>query len=228
MFHHLDPDRRTVNGPSDPVVAGVVPGWFGKLPGMGDFAHRRLPESFSEAWDRWLRSGLARLRVRHLDWPDRYLEAPLWCFVLGNDVIDARRWIGVLVPTLDRMGRHFPFTMVGELVSPDSELSGRTLARVREWWGHARRAVIEAAQGDLDAVGFEVLLHRLFAGGDTPQSDVDEATLALPVVGQSLWFTDPTAEAGLGMTSQGLPQDDQFEALFGGVPGATELEPEAS
>ena len=48
------------------------------------------------------------------------------------------------------------------------------------------------------------------------------------MVGQSLWFTDPAAEVGLGMTSQGLPQDDQFEALFGGVPGATELEPEAS
>ena len=37
------------------VVTGTgVPGWFGKLPGLGDFASRRLPDTFVAAWDRWL------------------------------------------------------------------------------------------------------------------------------------------------------------------------------
>ena len=61
---------------SSPVVSDAAPGWFGKLPGMGDFAHRRLPEDFRDAWERWLRNGLARLRVLHQNWTERYLEAP--------------------------------------------------------------------------------------------------------------------------------------------------------
>ncbi|MGO8543079.1 TagF domain-containing protein, partial [Rhizobium leguminosarum] len=32
----------------------ALPAWFGKLPGMGDFAHRRLPQDFLAAWDQWL------------------------------------------------------------------------------------------------------------------------------------------------------------------------------
>ena len=37
-----------MSGESSPVVSGAAPGWFGKLPGMGDFAHRRLPEEFRD------------------------------------------------------------------------------------------------------------------------------------------------------------------------------------
>ena len=43
------------------------------------------------------------------------------------------------------------------------------------------------------------------------------AAIAIPlaVVSGYLWLTDPTAERGPGMTGQELPQDDQFDALFG-------------
>jgi type VI secretion system protein ImpM len=45
------------------VVTGTgVPGWFGKLPSLGDFASRRLPDAFVSRWDRWLQGGLARAR----------------------------------------------------------------------------------------------------------------------------------------------------------------------
>jgi hypothetical protein len=73
-----------VNVATPSVFASAeLPGWFGKLPGMGDFAHRRLPESFRAVWDPWLQRGLARLRDRHADWTSHYLEAPIWCFALG-------------------------------------------------------------------------------------------------------------------------------------------------
>ncbi len=208
-----------MNGEADSVLSGAAPGWFGKLPGMGDFAHRRLPDGFSEAWDRWLRNGLARLGVYHQDWTQRYLDAPRWCFVLGNGVINGQSWIGVLVPSVDGMGRHFPFTVMAELVSPQSELTAEALARVRQWWLLATRAVREGMEGRLDAIRFEVLVHRLFARDLATAGEEGGAALALPVVGQSLWFTDPTAEGGLGMASRGLPEDDQFEALFGYGPG---------
>ncbi|WP_431276948.1 hypothetical protein ACQ858_00640 [Variovorax ureilyticus] len=93
------------------------------------------------------------------------------------------------------------------------------MARLRQWWGLASRAAREGWQENLDAAHFEVRLHQLFASAGTPAGDPG-AALALPVVGQSLWLTDPTAEHGLGMAGQELPQDDQFDALFGCAAGA--------
>ena len=48
--------------------------------------------------------------------------------------------------------------------------------------------------------------------------------LVLPEYGSSLWFTDPQAEAGQGMSMQALPEDEQFDALFGFWAGATSAE----
>ncbi|SCK61376.1 type VI secretion system protein ImpM [Variovorax sp. HW608] len=208
-----------MHGQTSSLFSDAAPGWLGRLPGMADFSHRRLPQSFREPWGLWLRAGIARMQLRHPHWPDHYLDAPRWCFVLGNDVVDAQSWVGVLVPSVDEMGRHFPFTLAAELGSAESELRGDALARLRHWWGLANRAAREGTREHLDALHFEVLLHQLFAFAGRPDGDPD-ATLALPVVGQSLWLTDPTAERGLGMAGQELPQDDQFEALFGCAAGA--------
>ncbi|HJS03240.1 MAG TPA: type VI secretion system-associated protein TagF [Variovorax sp.] len=193
----------------------IAPGWFGKLPGMGDFAQRRMPELFREPWDRWLQNGLAKLRARHTDWTERYLKAPLWCFVLSEGVIDGRSWLGVLMPSVDGVGRYFPLTLVAELVSSRTELQGEVLARTRRWWTLAAQAALEGLEHDLDASRFDARLQELFAA-DAAEADTGEyPPLALPEVGHSLWFTDPGAERGPGMTSNGLPQDEQFEALFG-------------
>ena len=32
----------------------TIPGWYGKLPTLGDFASRRLESDFIEPWDLWL------------------------------------------------------------------------------------------------------------------------------------------------------------------------------
>ena len=39
-----------------------VPGWYGKLPSLGDFASRRLEADFIEPWDLWLGEGLQAQR----------------------------------------------------------------------------------------------------------------------------------------------------------------------
>src|SRR5207237_396213 len=38
-------------------------GWYGKIPGTGDFVPRRVSASFSAAWDRWLQAALAGARA---------------------------------------------------------------------------------------------------------------------------------------------------------------------
>lgn len=196
--------------------AAALPGWFGKLPGMGDFAHRRLPESFRSVWDPWLQRGLARLRDRHADWTSHYLEAPMWCFALGPQVAGEGAWIGVLMPSVDGVGRYFPFTLAVELdASAGGALQGDALQGALRWWAQGTRAALEGLEGDLDALRFDAVLQRLFAA--TSDFEVREGaveSLDLPGVGESLWLGDPGADEGARMLVAGLPLDGQFEALF--------------
>ena len=194
----------------------ALPGWFGKLPGMGDFAHRRLPEAFRAVWDQWLQRGMSRLRDR-ADWTERYLEAPIWCFALGRQVAGDRAWIGVLMPSVDGVGRYFPFAIAVELEADSpGTLRGAALAVALRWWAHATQAALEGLDGDLDAVRFDAVLQRLFVGESSSSDEWGSGveSLELPLAGASLWLSDPSAETGIRMLSTGLPRDEQFDALF--------------
>ena len=197
--------------------ASALPGWFGKLPGMGDFAHRRLPESFRSVWDQWLQRGLARLRDRHDDWTSHYLEAPIWCFALGPQVAGEGAWIGVMMPSVDGVGRYFPITLAVEFdASVGETLGGDALRGLLLWWERGTQAALEGLEGDMDALGFDALLERLFVaeGGEVREGGVE--ALALPGAGRSLWLDDPAASADAGVMVAGLPLDGEFEALFVG------------
>ncbi len=52
----------------------AAPGWYGKLPMLGDFAHRRLPRGFVDACDDWLSRGIGASRQSlGPAWLDDYL-----------------------------------------------------------------------------------------------------------------------------------------------------------
>ena len=102
--------------------ADEVTGWYGKLPSLGDFASRRLPPAFVEPWDDWLARGLAVWREQSPDgWLDGYLASPSLRFVLmpgvlaGASTEDSAAWAGVLMPSVDRVGRYFPLTLASPL-----------------------------------------------------------------------------------------------------------------
>lgn len=200
------------------ISPDALPGWFGKLPGMGDFAHRRLPESFRSVWDQWLQRGLARLKDRHDDWTAHYLEAPIWCFALGPKVAGEGAWMGVLMPSVDGVGRYFPFTLAVELDASASEmLQGEALQSALRWWARATQAALEGLDGDLDALRFDAVLGRLFAASAAAEVRVAAVeSLTLPGAGGSLWMGDPGAEETARMVVAGLPLDAEFEALFVG------------
>ncbi|MDH6592554.1 type VI secretion system protein ImpM [Variovorax sp. TBS-050B] len=181
------------------MSAHALPGWFGKLPGMGDFAHRRLPDSFRSVWDAWLQRGMARLRDRHADWTAHYLEAPVWCFALGPGVAGDAAWIGVMMPSVDGVGRYFPFT-----------LAGAAWGDAVQWWGLATRAALEGLEDDLDPERFDAVLGREFASAAAETG----APVVLPGHGESVWMTDPGDGPSARMVVRGLPSGEQFEALF--------------
>ena len=97
-----------------------VPGWYGKLPTLGDFASRRLEADFIEPWDLWLGEALQAQRSAYGEgWLEAYLETPPWRFLLSPRALRGVRpelaFAGVLVPSVDRVGRHFPLTLVASL-----------------------------------------------------------------------------------------------------------------
>ena len=93
-----------------------IPGWYGKIPSLGDFANRRLSVEFVKAWDAWLQDVIPASRETLAEaWFDAYLTMPIWRFVLLPGLVTQSAWAGVLMPSVDRVGRHFPLTLAVEL-----------------------------------------------------------------------------------------------------------------
>jgi type VI secretion system protein ImpM len=93
-----------------------LPGWFGKMPSLGDFASRRLPSRFLTPWDDWLQRALASSRaLLGSGWLELYLSSPIWRFLLFPGVCSHSGWAGVMMPSVDRVGRYFPLTIAAEL-----------------------------------------------------------------------------------------------------------------
>lgn len=188
-----------------PHESVTLPGWYGKLPGAGDFAHRRCAADWRLAWDGWLQTELADWRTVQADWAAHYCSAPLWGFVLGEGVLGAHPWRGVLMPSMDRVGRYFPLTVV----APGLPVGEAMQVPTGDWWGMAAAAALQALREDLDAEAFEQALAAHFAA---PSGHAAPAGgLAVPAPGHSGWQALPGGPVWHG---QGLPRGPHFASLF--------------
>lgn len=152
-------------------------GFFGKLPSHGDFVTRGLRESFLNAWDSWLQRVIAGSQQRlGSAWVPAYMTSPLWRFVLSEDVIDGACWAGVLMPSVDRVGRNFPFTIATEIAR-----GTRWLAWVdarMEWFAAVEELALELLDQDvldLDATTARIALPGALAFAAEPRQLSDEA-----------------------------------------------------
>lgn len=94
----------------------TTPGLFGKIPAQGDFIERNLQRSFTLAWDDWLQRCLASSREQLGErWLETYLSSPLWRFCLSAGAVDNIAWAGILMPSVDRVGRYYPLTLAQPL-----------------------------------------------------------------------------------------------------------------
>jgi type VI secretion system protein ImpM len=104
--------------PLIPLEEEDTPGCYGKIPGTGDFIVRNLPQGFVKQWDRWLQEALQGSRAllgEH--WDQTYFTAPIWRFAIAPRVCDDDGWAGVLMPSVDKVGRAFPLTLATSLHS---------------------------------------------------------------------------------------------------------------
>lgn len=130
-----------------PRVPGV-PGLYGKLPAHGDFIQRNLASSFIGPWDEWLQHFIAGTKEQlGEDWLDMYLTSPIWRFALSDGVVDADRWAGILMPSVDQVGRYFPFTVAVRL--DEGQHAAAFLAEQSAWYAGVEELALLALDGEI-------------------------------------------------------------------------------
>lgn len=117
------------------------PGAFGKLPAHGDFLAFQLADDLRLAWDGLVSAGLDAFRRRAGDaWLDIYLTSPLWRFAASPGIVGARPLAGVMIPSVDRVGRYFPFAILADL--PETVPPARLREEAASWFEAAGRLAL--------------------------------------------------------------------------------------
>ena len=139
------------------------PGFYGKLPCRGDFLQRRAPVSFVDVWDAWLQECMHASKEQLQDkWLDAYLTGPVWRFVLDVGVGGDDGYAGILVPSVDRVGRYFPLTIVARIAAGHCPLD--VACGANAWFEAAEALVLDALEAEsLDIDAFDERVARLRA-----------------------------------------------------------------
>jgi len=154
-------------------------GWFGKLPMLGDFAHRRLSENVVSGCDTWLSGGIACSRQALGErWLGRYLSAPVWRFAWAPRVLnDPSWWFGVLMPSVDAVGRYFPLLLLQPW--PGAPSSGEHLRRLDAWYDDVEACAMSVLEPAATLTGFEAALASVaspeFERRDEPVASIEIA-----------------------------------------------------
>lgn len=200
-------------------------GVFGKVPAIGDFLRLNLSPSFVQAWDAWLQTGLSSLKdALGASWDAHYLSAPIWRFTLpaghaGKDAI-----CGVLMASVDRVGRQYPLT----LVSPVSASSPAALHFTNaELFLHLENVALSALEDDYSV---EKLTHALaelqvqtpqpavleggrYVGQQDPSAALSAYLLDQTHGGSGIWSTVVEKDHRMLLCTE-IPNRVEFAALF--------------
>ena len=100
-------------------------GAFGKIPVLGDFFRTGLSTGFVSGWDDWLQRRMSETSdVLGERWEGCYMSAPIWRFSLAAKLVGEDAVTGVLMPSVDRVGRKFPLTLAATHAEPDNAVVG--------------------------------------------------------------------------------------------------------
>ena len=197
------------------VMAPPLPGWFGKIPNLGDFASRRLPDDFVRPWDDWLHDGMARLRADGgATWGDAYRVAPILRFWIAPGTLGDAGWAGLLMPSCDRVGRYYPLTIARPLAGLADALAAIVWFAALD--ATARQVLDEGFTADHLEAALQVLPPLDAAQGSDAAARVLAAQLLAHFANPgpaSVWWRD---ETGAGFRCfDGLPPAAAFTTMIG-------------
>ena len=230
---------------ADPTGGSAIAsvGFFGKLPGAGDFVQRRLPAGFVERWDRHFEQAVfASREALGGDWAQAYHASPTWRFVLAPQACGEGAWAGVFGPADDRVGRSFPMVLAAPVAPAQVDLLLREGAG---WFDALARVHAQGQRGaPLDAGAFDALVVALPGPSIVPAAAVDLsdgidfsranhwrlplparaidsaalATLWLRLAGQGpwcLWWSEGAGRVPPGiLATRGLPAPEAYAGFL--------------
>ncbi len=158
-------------------------GFYGKVPALGDFVTRRLTRLFIDPWDDWLQSAMSCSREQLGDaWLGSYLTSPLWRFALAAGACGTAPRAGVMMPSVDRVGRYFPLAIIKELPA-DTSTVGLMLSAA-DWYADAEALILSALEeSGFNLDDFDVKVEQLGA----PVPPAAQCASALHTAAQNAW-----------------------------------------
>jgi len=222
-----------------------VQGFFGKIPSLGDFVTRDLPREFLDTWDDWLQRSVAESKAALGDgWLNTYLNSAIWRFALLPGVCGDSGWVGILMPSVDKVGRYFPLTFASSL--SDSVQPFQIIQAGADWFAAAETlalSVLHEESVDVDTLQLSVaaldntVMQRetdtnpiLRGGGgglrltgvtnETISSSVCHELVRFQVGSYSVWWTQDIDELPpIGLVTPDLPNPYSFTQLLQGTWG---------
>ena len=174
------------------------------MPSLGDFFRINASPGFVEPWDIWLQIGMQEVRrLLGSNWEVCFMSAPIWRFTLSAGLAGPDAMLGVLMPSMDRVGREFPLTLMtpvsGTPLLTDLHSGAESLFPFLE------DIALNTLDDDMTRDKLVNLLSQLSLN--------HVETMKIPGLPSSIW-TALLDNKPVTMTCKGLPNAVQMRGLF--------------
>lgn len=209
-------------------------GAFGKMPALGDFFRLNTPPGFVRVWDAWLQGAMVSAgQSGGPEWDKQYMSAPIWRFALPPGLAGAAKVIGVLMPSVDRVGRRFPLALMGPVVGQGPVALDHL--RAEDTFAKLEDVALAALDDGMTKDRLEVAMSGISVANDVSYGAMRKAGNALVLADGHADGIAPELAAGLlhnsafrhpslwstvlngarrAMICDGLPDAQQARALF--------------
>lgn len=147
----------------------AAPGFYGKLPARGDFIGRRFARPFVDVWDNWLQEAMLACRsALGPHWLETYLTSPVWRFALAASACGPSAVAGLVIPSVDKVGRYFPL-MLGRELAPEVDPACFVPAAA-SWYQALEDLALSALSEGFDLASFDRPLPAIAIGSAAPKA----------------------------------------------------------
>ncbi|MET1254950.1 type VI secretion system-associated protein TagF [Aliikangiella maris] len=164
-------------------------GYCGKIPSKGDFIHADLSQDFTDIWNEWLQSIIGVSREQLADnWLTDYLISPIWNFSLSAGIAGKQTMCGVVLPSVDKVGRYFPFTIAHQAFDNPVAMAFEN----SDWFNTLNELALSALDpAEFDLNNFCQTLSLLNAEQETSESIAHHSVIGKAIPGRKLsWYLE--------------------------------------
>ncbi|PDS75631.1 type VI secretion system-associated protein TagF [Rhizobium sp. L43] len=208
----------------NPIEADRI-GFFGKLPSHGDFVSMDLGRNLQSALDAWLQAGLQAAQQEFgEDWKRRFRLMPAWRFIVERGLWGPATVAGVLLPSLDRVGRSFPLVIAAQLHGFAEH--PRQLYLDDAWFTAAEAIAESSAKRDFDINHFTASLKRLRSLRPADLAENETLQDRTSSRGTIWWRIDPQERRAKGFGVTGAPEPAHLAKLLRESSGVVSTAPQ--